>query len=432
MKNIFLFLITAVAITTSAQNFDTVQVRSVLLTNATIHIGNGTVYENGVIGFDKGKITLIGDATTMKYDASKFAEIINCAGKHIYPGLIALNTQLGLKEIDLVRSTNDTYETGDINSNVRSIISYNTDSRVIPTIRTNGILLAQIVPSGGSVHGSSSVVSLDAWNWEDAAYRTDNGMHMRWPGYYTYSFDGGFSIIANKDYNAQVKTLQMFFDAAKLYAGEAAHAEENLKLEAMRNLFENKASLYIEADIAKEIIGAVQFAKQYNFKPVIIGGREAYKILPFLKENNVTVIITNTHNLPASDDEDIDMPYKLPYLLQQAGITYAISFSGSGDANWNMRNLPFVAGTAVAFGLTKEQALQSITLIPARILGIDSTVGSLESGKDATLLVCDGDILDMRSEIISKAYIAGIPVEINNWQHDNYVKYSRKYGIEIK
>ncbi|MFN0274361.1 MAG: amidohydrolase family protein [Chitinophagales bacterium] len=431
MKKIFFFLLlTAFAKTFHAQSFDTLQQKSILLTNAIVHIGNGTVYENGVIGFENGKITLVGDATTMRYDQSKFAEIIDCAGKHIYPGLIALNTPLGLREIDAARATVDNFETGAINPNIRSLISYNTDSKVIPTIRSNGILLAQVVPQGGLITGTSSVMKTDGWNWEDAVYAADNAMHINWPGYYTFSFEeGNFRITVNKNYSDVVNSLKVFFDEAKAYSAVTNHAVQNVKFEAMRDVFEGKTKLFMHANAAKDIINAVQFAKQYQIVPVIVGGDECYKILSFLKENNVPIILSTIHNLPVRNDDDIIQPYKLPSILQQADIQYCISYN---DTHWNMRNLPFLAGTAAANGLTKEQALQSITLSAARILGIETTVGSLDPGKDATLIICEGDVLDMKSSIIKDAYIQGIKVETKNWQDDSYEKYSKKYGIKVR
>lgn len=431
MKKIFLLLL--LAATTNiffAQSFDTLQRKSILLTNAVVHVGNGTVYENGVLGFENGKITLVGDATTMRYDQSKFAEIINCSGKHIYPGIIGLNTPLGLREIDAARATNDAAETGALNPNVRSIISYNADSKSIPTVRSNGILIAQVVPDGGIISGTSSVVELDAWNWQDAAYKTDNGMHVHWPNYFGYDFiDGNFQVTLNKNYSAEVQNLKTFFDEAKAYCTQQKHEVKNLKFEAMRSVFSGETKLYMYAQRAKEMMSAVQFAAQYELTPVIIGAREAYLITDYLKQHNISIILENIHSLPASDDEDIQMPYKLPAVLQKAGVEFAISLSYS---QWNMRNLPFMAGTAVNFGLPKEQALQSITLTPAKILGIDKTLGSLEAGKDATLLICAGDVLDMKTSKVERAFISGREIELQNWQYENYEKYSKKYGIEVK
>lgn len=430
MKKITIACLLLAAQVLTAQSFDTIQRTSILLKNAIIHTGNGTVYENGVLAFADGKITLAGDAATLRYDPGKFQEIIDCSGKHIYPGLIAMNTQLGLREIELVRATADTYETGEMNANVRSVISYNTDSKVIPTIQSNGILLVQVVPQGAVISGTSSVMETDGWNWEDAVYAMDNGMHLHWPSYLGYDFiDGNFLVTINKNYDAEIGNLKSFFDASKAYCTATKPAVHNAKFEAMRNVFKGHTQLFIHTNNAKAMMHAVLFAKQLNINPVIIGGAEAYKILSFLKEHAVRIVIDNVHALPANDDDDIIQPYKLPAILQEAGIEYAIAYS---DSHWNMRNLPFLAGTAVAHGLSKEQALQAITLSPARMLQIDASVGSLEVGKDATLIICEGDLLDMKSSIIEAAYIKGRQVEVKNWQDANYEKFSKKYGIDIK
>lgn len=432
MKNIlflcFVFILNGI----SAQSYITQQQKSIILTNGIIHVGNGNVIDNGVIGFENGKITFVGNAQNVKYDAS-IAQVINVAGKHIYPGLIALNSQLGLKEIDLARATLDITETGQYNPEVRSIIAYNTDSKIIPTVRTNGILLAQITPSGGIISGTSSVVQLDAWNWQDAAYKTDNALHITWPSYYaTTIVKNSAQISINKNYAPQVNELQNFFNEAKAYTAESTHAVTNLKFEAMRGIFNGSKKLFINASTAKEIIAAVKFAQQYKITPVIAGAEESYLITDFLKENNIPVLLKRIHTLPISDETDINLRYKLPAILQQSGILFGVSLSDRDDTYWNVRNLAFEAGTAVAFGLTKEQALASITLNNAKILGIDSTAGSLEVGKDATLIVSDGDILDMRTNKIIYAYIQGREIDVKNWQNNLYEKYSKKYGIEIK
>lgn len=403
---------------------------TMVFAGATIHIGNGQVIENGIMGVSGGKIAFIGDAQSTQYDQRRY-RVIDCSGKDIYPGLIAPNTQLGLIEISAVRATNDTYEIGEFNPEIRSIIAYNTDSRVIPTVRSNGILLAQIVPYGSVLSGTSSVVKLDGWNWEDAAYAMDNCMHMEWPPVYHYDYKAR-ALAPNPDYDAEVQRIRDFFDQAKAYCAVQDHAEKNLRFEAMRKVFTGNMRLFIEAGEVKEIAGAVQFARDYDIHIVIVGGDESYKIAHLLHENQIPVLIEQVHRLPDRTDDDVNLPYKLPFLLQQAGVEFGISFSGDGDSYWNMRNLPFIAGTAAAFGLTKEQALTAITLSNAKLLGIDSSAGSLEQGKDATFLISDGDLLDMRSSILQAAYIQGKEIDLNNWQHDLYEKYSNKYGIEVK
>lgn len=412
-----------------AQSYDTIQTQPVIIANATIHIGDGTVIENGIIGFEKGVIVFVGDARTVKYNPEGY-EVINAAGKHIYPGLIAPNTTLGLNEVEAVRATNDMQEVGEFNPNVRSIVAYNTDSRVIPTLRSNGILFAQIVPIGGTISGTSSIVETDGWNWEDAAYSMDNGIQLNWPSVNTYKWKNGYQVIENPEYGNTVSEIENFFQQALAYSKEETHTPVNLRFEAMRGVFNGEKKLFIHANGAKEIIHAIHFAETFHITPVLVGGNEANLVLTLLKEKNIPVILERVHALPSRNDYDIDMAYKLPYILHQAGILCGLSVSNGSEGFWNQRNLPFEAGTAAAYGLTKEEALQCITLNNAKILGIDSTAGSLKKGKDATLLICEGDILDIRTNTISTAFIRGRKVATENWQNALYEKYSIKYNLK--
>ncbi|HLK28249.1 MAG TPA: amidohydrolase family protein, partial [Puia sp.] len=348
---------------------------------------------------------------------------IDCSGKHIYPGLISPLTNLGLNEISAVRSTRDEYELGDINTNMRSVIAYNTDSKAIDNVRANGILLANIVPQGGIVSGSSSVMQLDGWNWEDAAYKTDGGMYFNMPNLIRFSIEGD----PVKDAMDQIENVRTFFRQAKAYLDETKHEHVNLKFEATKKLFSKEQTFFVKCDLVKEMMIAVSFAKEFGFKTVIVGGYDSWKITDYLKQNNIAVVLNQMLSLPAVQDDDYDLPYKTPFLLQQAGVSYCIS-----DANESSRymNLAFNAGVASGFGLTKEQALQAITLSTAKILGIDNRTGSLEKGKDANIVVSDGDILDIRTNKISYAFIQGRQINLDNKQKQLFKKYMDKYGLK--
>ena len=436
MKNIFTLIITLLFIKGNAQ--ETIypakpQTTTIALVNATIHIGNGEIIENGMIVFSKGKIVDV-RATAPIADV----KTIDCKGKHIYPGLIAPQTNLGLNEISSTRSTVDERELGEINSNVRALIAYNSDSKIIATMRSNGILFANIIPQGGIISGTSSVMQLDAWNWEDAAYKTDAGMHFRVPNLSgarggraaflaQLGIGGGAANDPLKAAFDRIENVRNFFKEALAYFNEKKHLHTNLKFEATKPLFNKTQNFYLHAETVKEIQIGVEFAKEFGFKTVIIGGTDSWMITDYLKENNVSVILGEMHNLPATQDDDVDQPYKTPFLLQQAGVTFAI---GDVDANTKGRNLMFNAGTAVAYGLTKEQALQSITLSAAKILGIDDRTGSLEKGKDANIVVSDGDILDMRTSNVIHAFIQGRQVSLDDKQKQLYEKYKYKYNIK--
>lgn len=399
------------------------QSQAIALIHATIHIGNGEVIQDGMIVFDKGKI--IDVRATMPIADVK---IIDCSGKQIYPGLIASATDLGLNEISAVKSTLDEYELGELNPNVRALVAYNTDSKIIPTVRSNGILLANIIPGGGILSGASSVMQLDGWNWEDAVYKADQGIHFNMPSLARYSFRG---MSNNNDVFAHaMKTIdgvRTFFREAKAYLNEAQHAQTNIKFESVKGLFDQSKTFYIHCDMVKEMMIASAFAQEFGFKTVIVGGAESWKIADYLHKNNIAVILDAMHNLPLAQDDDVDQPYKTPYILQQAGVLYAIA---DNDGNSRYRNLPFNAGTAAAYGLTKEEALQAITLNAAKILGIDDKTGTLQKGKDANIVVSEGDILDMKTSIVTLAFIQGRQINLDNKQKELYEKYEKKYGLQ--
>jgi imidazolonepropionase-like amidohydrolase len=404
------------------------QTRPVVLTGATIHIGNGEVIKNGAIAFDKGVITQVGPAASVTGPSG--AETIDVKGKHIFPGLISLNTTVGLQEIASVRATLDYREVGEINPHVRALVAYNTDSEVIPTLRGNGILVSQAVPQGGAISGSSSVFYSDGWNWEDAVLKKDDGIWLSWPPFLAGNFDNEtftYSIKRNDKRQEVVDLFKKTFAEAKAYAEITNPSPVNLRLEAMKPLFAGTANLYIRADYAKDIIESIRFAQEAGVKKVVIaGGNESYKVASFLKENQVPVIINTTHRLPDGVDENVYLPYELPGLLHKAGVKVAITYA---DEWWRTRNLGFLAGTASGFsGVTSEEALQFVTRNAADIIGAGQQVGTLEKGKQASLLVSDGDILDMRGNMIQAAYIRGGKVNLDDKQKRLYEKYKEKYG----
>ncbi len=405
------------------------QQTQIVLLNGTAHIGNGTVIQKSAIGFNNGAITFVSDAKD--FVAQSGDEVIDISGKQVYPGFIAPSTTLGLVEIEAVRSTRDFEDVGFINPHVRAEISYNTDSKITPTIRTNGVLLAQVCPRGGLVSGTSSIFALDGWNWEDAVQKTDDGIHINWPNRFS---GGGWwaepePLKKSEDYEKRLASLQKFFADAKAYS-QKGQAETDLRMEAMKGIFSGEKKLFINVDLAKDIIEAVYFAKQFAVPNlVVVGAKEASLVTEVLKSNNVSVVLDRVHDLPSSPDRDIDLPYKTPKLLQDAGVLYCLSYRG-GMETAGMRNLPFTSGTAVAYGLTKEQALAAITLNTAKILGIDNAAGSLEKGKDATLFVSSGDALDMRTNNVELAFIRGKKLDLDNVQKQLYKKFSDKYSAK--
>lgn len=398
------------------------------ITNATIHVGNGQVINNGTIKINNGKIEQVGTNIPIPVDDVR---VYNAAGKQVYPGMILPDTDLGLKEIGSgVRGSNDYRELGDWNTNIRSIVAYNTDSRIINTLKANGIVLASVSPQGGLLTGTSSVVQLDAWNWEDAGYQLDGALHLNFPS--LLQRRGRFAAMQGqndpvKEALARIESVKQFFREAKAYVAEKTHAETNLKFESLRPLFEKKQKLFVHAGIVKEILLAVDFAREFGVDVVIVGGSESWQVADLLRENNIAVILAPMHNLPTLEDDDVDQPYKTPAILQKAGVLFAIN-DDHGEARY--RNLSFNAGTAAAYGLTKEEALQAVTLNPAKILGIADRTGTLEVGKDANIVISEGDLLDMRTSLVTDVFIQGRKVSLENKQTQLYERYKHKYGIK--
>lgn len=397
------------------------------LRNATIHVGNGQVISNGTIAFENGRIIAVGSDVPVPQGDVK---VFDLKGEHVYPGLIVPESNLGLTEVEAVRSTNDYNEVGEINPSIRSIISYNTDSKVIATLRSNGILLAQVVPQGGLLSGSSSVVQLDAWNWEDAAYKTDNGIHFNMPRLMARGNPFGASAAgpasdAVKAAMERIVEVKEFFREARAYLAQSSHKTTNLKYEAVKGLFDNSQKLFIHCDLVKEMLVAADIAREFSFDVVIVGGTDAWMITDLLKQQNIPIILNQPHSLPVMQDDDVDQPYKTAAMLHKAGILFCIGNEGF----WQQRNLPFNAGTAGAYGLGKEEALSAITLNAAKILGIADKTGSLEVGKDANIVVSTGDILDMRSSVITRAFIQGRSVSLEDKHKQLYERYKYKYDL---
>ena len=430
MKKVLITILALAALTSYGQNPAPArpQTKAIALRGGTVHVGNGQVIPNGIVLFSNGIITNVVDGTTVKLNLTD-TEVIDVAGKHVYPGIISPASTVGLQEIGAVRATVDKQEIGTLNPNIRALIAYSTDSEIIPTIRNNGILLTQAMPQGGTVSGSSSIMMTDGWNWEDAALKKDDGLWLNWPAYFAreFSFEDFTTVVRkNERRDAAIAALRATFSDAKSYAAISNPMPMNLKLEAMRGLFSGKQNLYIRADNSKDIIEAVTFAKAMDIpKMVIVGGEDANRAATFLKENNVPVILSALHRLPNREDEDVDLPYRMPGILQKAGVLVGLSYA---DEWWRTRNLPFQAGTAAGFGdLDREEALKMVTSNTAKILGIDTMVGTLEKGKHATLFVSKGDALDMRTNIVEQVFIQGRKVNLDDRHKRLYKTYKDKY-----
>ncbi len=406
------------------------QSQPVLIYNAFIHIGDGNTIKNGFISFDNGIITQVG-SESLDFESLDFESYIqiNANGSHLYPGLILPNSRVGLEDISAVRATVDHTEIGDLNSNIRSLIAYNTDSEMISTFRYNGILLSQVVPDGSFVTGNSSIMMMEGWNWEDAAYKIDDGMHVKWPRktYPPSRWSGQTNFRDNPNYKSSVDMINKFLIDSRSYFNLNDETKEvNLKLEAMVDVFNEKKKIYLHVGSREQIIESVQLFKKHGINDlVLVGANDALYAIDFILENNLPVLLNNLHRVPSRNHEDVDLPYKLPYLLQKEGVLVGLTASGSLHSQ---RNLPFLAGTAAGYGLSKEEALKLITSNNAKILGIDNVTGTIKAGKDANIIISKGDILDMKSSVIEYAFITGRMVNLDGKQQILYDRFKRKYS----
>ena len=402
----------------------------IMLKGGTIHTGTGDVIENGIVAFDKGKLTYVGLSDGFDRKGLTYREI-DVTGKSIYPGLIMTNSILGLSEVSSIKATNDFNETGSLNPNVRSVIAYNADSEIIPESRSNGVLYAQVVPTGGSVAGSSSVVQLDAWNWEDATVRADDGIHIYWPEKYRGPdiSKGETEQQIDEHYTQIISDLEKLFQDGMAYTKLEKPQPVNLRLEAIKPVFTGNSSIYLHVDKAEEIVKSIQLMEKYEVKKIVlVSTSDAYYARDFLKARQIPVILRFIIRLPSRTDEDIVLPYKIPNLLMKEGIEVSLAVDGNSGNLSDMLNLPFAAGTAAAYGLTKEEALKMVTLNPAKVLGISDRAGSLETGKEASLVVSDGDLLDMMSSNVQLAFIAGRQINLDNKHKRLFKKYSERYS----
>jgi imidazolonepropionase-like amidohydrolase len=386
------------------------------ITNLHIHIGNGKVIENGMLAFQAGKLIYVGTGAEIRLNRNEI-ELIDGRGAHAYPGFIALNTVVGLNEIDAARATRDYQEVGAFNSNVRALTAFNSDSKIIPTLTINGISHVQAVPSGGLISGTSSLLKLNGKNWQDAVEITDDALWLRYPNLPN-------SEDPSKD-DSPLQRLDAFFAQAAAYARDSS-AKRDLRLEAMKPFTLGLKPVFLEVSDAASILSAIAFAKKWKLKAVLCGADDAIIVKEAIAASGYGLLLRKPHRLPNRPQDDVDATYKQAAELIALGIKTAISVDGS----WEQRNLPFNAGTLVAYGLNKEQALASITLFPATLMGVDQRLGSLEVGKQATVFISSGDALDMKSNQCMFLFIDGEQVNIQDQQKELYERYKKRYGIK--
>lgn len=391
------------------------QKQPIALVGGTIHPVDSADIKNGVLLFEAGRITAIGKQGEVQIP--KDAQVIDCRKKHIYPSLFESHSQLGLIEVSAVRASIDFAESGGINPNVKAHVSVNPDSELIPVTRANGVLLVLTAPSGGLISGQASLMQLDGWTFEDMTLKASTAMIVNWPAVASGISKG----------DDPVKQLRDLFDDTRAYvvAKKNDQIKTDVKKEAVARVIDREIPMLVQADSVERIESAVAFSVEQNVRLIIFGGYDAPLCAPLLKKHDIPVIVSAVYRLPARRSDDYDSSYTLPNRLRELGIRYCISGSDSSRDS-NSRNLPYHAGTAVAFGLPKDEALKSITLYPAQIYGVADRVGSLTKGKDATLIVTTGDPLETASNV-EQAWIQGRAVDLSSRHVKLFEKYSEKY-----
>ncbi|QEF96472.1 hypothetical protein Mal15_05000 [Stieleria maiorica] len=401
------------------------QSQPIALVGGTIHRVDAKPIENGTVVFDGGKITAVGKNVALP----KGCKRIDTSGKQIYPGLMESLSNIGLAEVNAVRSTIDTDEVGNENGNLRPWVAVNADSEWIPVARAGGVLLASVAPKRGDIRGQSGVIQLDGWTYKDMLLRGDTGLVVDWRGYDSRKSDANDRA---KERDERLKALSDRLETAARYAiarqARPDSTPTDLRLEALVPVLEGATPMIIDADSRREIEAAVSFCVSRGIRPIIYGGYDAPLCAPLMKQYNVPVIVHATYRLPLRRHDPYDHPYTLPRRLLDAGISFAIGGSGAGSPGGGAaaRNLPYHAAVAVAYGLPADQAVRAITLAPAEIMGVAERVGSITVGKDATLIVVDGDVLQTESNVTA-AYIAGAAVDLGSKHKTLAEKYRRKY-----
>ena len=406
------------------------QLQPIVLKNATLHPIDSEQIDEGMLVIKEGKIAAIGKQVEVPEDAKTF----DLDGKHVYPGLFEAHTQMGLTELSAVRATNDYREAGSINPNVKALVSVYPDNMIIPVTRSNGVLFALTAPTGGLISGKSAVIQLDGWTYEDMSIKSEAALQVTWPSQNLSpnrraSMSAADVQKAIKRQTEMLTKLTDFFESTRNYrdARNAPNSTQNYdaRLEAMIDVVDGKTPMMVQANGAAEIQSAVNFSLQQDVKLIILGGYDAAECANLLKKYDVPVVIGAIHRVPERRSDEYDRAYTLAARLHKAGVKFCISGT-ERSKTWNARNLAYHAATAATFGLPIDEAIRSITLTPAEIFGVDDRIGSLTVGKDASLIVTDGNPLEVRTHVM-QAFMQGREVDLSNRQLRLYKKYKQRY-----
>jgi imidazolonepropionase-like amidohydrolase len=402
----------------------------IAITGATVHTVSGATIENGTVLFDKGKITAVG----ANVDIPAAAVRVDARGKHVYPGMIDAASNLGLTEIGSVRATNDNAESGSVNPNVHVEVAVNPESEIIPVTRANGIPIAVTMPAGGAISGTAAAIELDGWTWEEMTLKAPLGLVVNWPSMTINRawWERRSEEDQKKAREAQLAQIRNAFRDARAYmkakaaesqAGVPYH-KTDLRWEAMIPVLEGKIPVLANAEEMQQIESVVAWADQEHVKLVIMGGYDAWRVAELLKVRDIPVLVQPIHRTPWRRWEAYDDPATLPKKLYDAGVRFCIA--GEAGAS-NERNLPYHAATAASYGLPAAEALKAVTLYPAQILGLADRVGSIETGKDATLMITSGDPLEITTQV-ERLFIEGKDVPLTSRHTRLNDKYKEKYN----
>ena len=405
---------------------------TIVLAGATVHPVSGPVIENGTVVMRDGRIAAVG----ANVETPAGATVVPCNGKHVYPGIISPLTVLGLTEVGSVLGTNDWEETGSVNPNVRTEVQINPESDLIPVTRVNGITSALVVPRGGAIAGTSALIHLDGWTEEDMTVRAPVGLHVFWPAMTPVRawWETRSDEEQKKQRDANIDSLNRSFNEARAY-WKARKAEgkdgvprhdRDIKWESLDLALRGEIPVLIHASALNQIRAALRFVDEQKLpRVVLVDADDSWRIADELRRRNIAVICGATLALPSRSGEPYDVAMSLPGKLAAAGVRFCLSDGGGPFTAPNARNLPYHASMAAAFGLSKEDALKSVTLYPAQILGVGDRLGSLEPGKIADVIVTTGDPLEITTSI-ERVYIGGRPISLENRQTRLFHKYEAR------
>ena len=404
----------------------------IAFTGGTVHPVSGPAIPNGTVIVDGARILAVGAGLPVPAGA----RVVDCTGQHVTPGLVHANTALGLIEISTVSGSDDTQETGNINPNQRAEIMYNPDSDFIPVARLNGITTALVVPGGGAVRGTSALMKLDGWTMEDIAVKAPVALHVQWPNMSPVRafWETRSEEEQAKAREAAVQAITDAFEEARAYdrarAAEGVNGvprhDRDARLDAMRKAVRGEMPVVFHADALQQIRAVLRFCDQQKLKNVILlGGYDAWRVADELKSRDIPVIVAGVLALPNRPYEAYDEAFTVPARLHAAGVRFCIADEGGGGGAANARNLPQHAAMAAAFGLDRDEALRSVTLNAARILGVADRVGSLEPGKLADLRITDGDPLEVTTRCV-QTVVQGRLVPMESRQTRLFEKYDNR------